>query len=268
MTAKTHHTIAVIDHNSVNIHSKDNDGSVGNHATAITPLEKPNNAKYSIGIISADNLLLDGFLTRLGNYRLRVYCQISLTGIHKMETTIDQSPFAEIINSIGEDLSRQGLKETPKRAARAFYDLTAGYRQNIEQVVGNGLFDCDTSEMIVVKDIEFYSLCEHHLLPFLGKCHIAYLPYGKIIGLSKLPRIVDMFARRLQVQEELTMQIAQSIVDITGGQGAGVIMEAQHMCMMMRGVQKQNSSMTTSAMLGAFRSNLSTRNEFLTLVKN
>jgi GTP cyclohydrolase I len=175
--------------------------------------------------------------------------------------------FREIISKLGEDLNRDGLKDTPKRAALAFKFLTQGYEQSIEMIVNDALFESDSDEMIIVKDIELYSLCEHHLLPFIGKCHVAYLPKGKIIGLSKIARLVDLFARRLQVQEKLTKQIAETVFEITGASGVGVIIEAQHLCMMMRGVQKQNSTMTTSVMLGTFRGDTRTRAEFLSLVK-
>lgn len=179
-----------------------------------------------------------------------------------------EDAFKRIIESIGEDPDRPGLKDTPKRAADAMRFLTQGYRLNIAEVINGALFPSDSDEMVIVKNIELYSLCEHHLLPFIGKCHVAYLPKGKVIGLSKIARIVDMYARRLQIQENLTNQIAEAILDQTGGTGAGVIIEAQHMCMMMRGVEKQNSVMTTSCMLGAFRTRESTRNEFLSLVKS
>ncbi len=176
--------------------------------------------------------------------------------------------FASIIAGIGEDLTRPGLLDTPDRAAKAFQFLTRGYSQTLEDVVNNALFPSDSEEMIMVKDIELYSLCEHHLLPFIGKAHVAYIPTGKVLGLSKVARIVDMFARRLQIQEQLTVQIAECIQDITGASGVGVIIEAKHMCMMMRGVEKQNSSMKTSAMLGSFRSNQATRSEFLSLLRD
>jgi GTP cyclohydrolase I len=174
--------------------------------------------------------------------------------------------FENIIIAIGEDLSRDGLKDTPKRAATAWQFLTQGYQQSIEQVVNGALFATDNEEMIIVKDIELYSLCEHHLLPFIGKCHVAYIPNGKVIGLSKVARLVDVFARRLQIQERLTKQIAETMLAITGAAGVGVIIEAKHLCMMMRGVEKQNSVMTTSVMLGCFRENSGTRAEFLSLV--
>lgn len=176
--------------------------------------------------------------------------------------------FASIIASIGEDLTRPGLLDTPDRAAKAFQFLTRGYTQTLEEVVNDALFPSDSEEMIMVKDIELYSLCEHHLLPFIGKAHVAYIPTGKVLGLSKVARIVDMFARRLQIQEQLTVQIAECIQQITGASGVGVIIEAKHMCMMMRGVEKQNSSMKTSAMLGSFRSNQATRSEFLSLLRD
>lgn len=175
--------------------------------------------------------------------------------------------FASIIASIGEDLNRPGLLDTPDRAAKAFQFLTRGYNQTLDDVVNGALFPSDSEEMIMVKDIELYSLCEHHLLPFIGKAHVAYIPTGKVLGLSKIARIVDMFARRLQIQEQLTVQIAESVQEITGASGVGVIIEAKHMCMMMRGVEKQNSSMKTSAMLGSFRTNQATRNEFLSLLR-
>lgn len=174
--------------------------------------------------------------------------------------------FENIITELGEDLTRDGLRDTPKRAAKAFQFLTQGYQQSLETIVNNALFETDNDEMIIVKDIELYSLCEHHLLPFIGKCHVAYIPQGKIIGLSKIARIVDMFARRLQVQEKLTKQIAETVLDSVNAQGVGVIIEAKHLCMMMRGVEKQNSVMTTSVMLGSFRKDTRTRAEFLSLV--
>lgn len=175
--------------------------------------------------------------------------------------------YEKIIESLGEDLSRDGLKDTPKRAATAMKFLTQGYQQSLEQIVNGALFESDNDEMIIVKDIELYSLCEHHLLPFIGKCHVAYLPKGKILGLSKVARIVDMFARRLQVQEKLTKQIAETLLSITQASGIGVVIEAKHLCMMMRGVEKQNSVMTTSVMLGTFRKDWRTRSEFLSLVQ-
>lgn len=177
-----------------------------------------------------------------------------------------ESSYKKIIEACGEDLSRPGLVDTPKRAAKAMAFLTRGYEQKLEEVINNALFPSESREMVIVKDIELYSLCEHHLLPFIGKCHVAYIPSGTVLGLSKIARIVDMFARRLQIQEQLTMEIAETVRSVTGADGVGVIIEAKHMCMMMRGVEKQNSSMKTSAMLGIFRSNQSTRAEFLSLV--
>ena len=177
-----------------------------------------------------------------------------------------QNEFLKIIEAVGEDPNREGLKDTPKRAAKAFEFLTRGYHQTLDEIVNNALFASDTDEMIVVKDIEVYSLCEHHLLPFIGKCHVAYLPKNKILGLSKIARIVDMHARRLQVQEHLTKEIADSIAEVTDAKGVGVIIEAQHLCMMMRGVEKQNSVMSTSVMQGLLREDPRTRAEFLSLV--
>lgn len=178
-----------------------------------------------------------------------------------------ESAYKKIIEACGEDVSRPGLVDTPQRAAKAMAFLTRGYQQNLDDVINNALFPSDSREMVIVKDIELYSLCEHHLLPFIGKCHVAYIPTGTVLGLSKIARIVDMFARRLQIQEQLTTEIAETVLSVTGAEGVGVIIEAKHMCMMMRGVEKQNSSMKTSAMLGIFRSNQSTRSEFLSLVR-
>jgi GTP cyclohydrolase IA len=175
--------------------------------------------------------------------------------------------YARIIEAIGENPQRPGLVDTPKRAAKAMQYLTRGYQQTVEEVVNDALFPSDCSEMVLVKDIELYSLCEHHLLPFIGKAHVAYIPDGKVLGLSKVARIVDMFARRLQIQEQLTVEIAETLQRVTGAAGVGVIIEAKHMCMMMRGVEKQNSIMKTSAMLGTFRSQQATRNEFLSLIR-
>jgi len=176
--------------------------------------------------------------------------------------------YAQILEGIGEDPYREGLRDTPERAARAMLYLTRGYRQTLEEVVNNAIFESDNEEMILVKDIELYSLCEHHLLPFIGKCHVAYIPTGRVIGLSKIARIVDMFARRLQIQENLTKQIADTLMDVIAPAGVGVIIEARHLCMMMRGVEKQNSMLTTSMMLGSFRTHDRTRSEFLRLVRD
>lgn len=178
-----------------------------------------------------------------------------------------QEHWAGIIKAVGEDLSRPGLADTPERAAKAFEFLTHGYQQSVDEVVNGALFPSDSSEMILVQDIELYSLCEHHLLPFIGKCHVAYIPTGKVIGLSKVARIVDVFARRLQIQESLTTQIAETLMSVTNAAGVGVIIEARHMCMMMRGVEKQNSVMKTSSMLGNFRHDQKTREEFLALLQ-
>jgi GTP cyclohydrolase I len=175
--------------------------------------------------------------------------------------------FAQIITQAGEDLTRPGLKDTPLRAAKAFNYLTKGYRESLDEIVNGALFPSDANEMIIVKDIELFSMCEHHLLPFIGKAHVGYIPSGQVLGLSKVARIVDMFARRLQIQEQLTHQIATTIQEVTGAVGVGVIIEAKHLCMMMRGVEKQNSVMKTSAMLGNFRSNSATRTEFLSLLR-
>ena len=177
-----------------------------------------------------------------------------------------EQSFENILREIGENPDRDGLKRTPQRAARAMAFLTKGYRQTLDQVVNGALFNSDTSEMIVVQNIELYSLCEHHILPFIGKCHVAYIPTGKVLGLSKIARIVDMYARRLQIQENLTKEIAEAIQSVVGASGVSVIIEAQHMCMMMRGVEKQNSIMKTSVMLGEFRNNTSTRMEFMSLL--
>lgn len=174
--------------------------------------------------------------------------------------------YTEILGAIGEDITRPGLVDTPDRAAKAMQFLTRGYDQTVEEVVNGALFPSDSSEMIIVKDIELYSMCEHHILPFIGKAHVAYIPTGKVLGLSKIARIVDMYARRLQIQEQLTVQVAEAVLNVTGAAGVGVIIEAKHMCMMMRGVEKQNSSMKTSSMLGSFRENQATRTEFLSLI--
>lgn len=176
--------------------------------------------------------------------------------------------YKEIISSLGEDPGREGLADTPERAAKAMQFLTQGYTQNLQEVVNGAIFESDSDQMVIIKDIELYSLCEHHLLPFIGKCHIAYLPNGKVLGLSKFARIVDMFARRLQIQEKLTRQIADAVIEETQAKGVAVVIEAQHMCMMMRGVQKQNSVMNSSVMLGTFRESQATRSEFLTLIKS
>ncbi|TGG95284.1 GTP cyclohydrolase I FolE [Natronospirillum operosum] len=175
--------------------------------------------------------------------------------------------YEAILRGLGEDPERGGLVGTPDRAAKAMQFLTEGYQQDLQTIVNGAVFESDNDEMVVVQNIEFYSLCEHHMLPFIGKAHIAYLPTGRVLGLSKFARIVDMFARRLQIQESLTRQVALAVEEVTQATGVGVIMEAKHMCMMMRGVQKQNSSMMTSVMLGSFRENQATRAEFLNLAR-
>ncbi|AKX45469.1 GTP cyclohydrolase [Thiopseudomonas alkaliphila] len=176
--------------------------------------------------------------------------------------------YREILQQLGEDPEREGLLDTPQRAAKAMQYLCNGYGKTLDEVVNGALFESDSDEMVIVRNIELYSLCEHHILPFIGKAHVAYIPTGKVIGLSKVARIVDMFARRLQIQENLTRQIADAIQDVTQAAGVAVVIEAQHMCMMMRGVEKQNSVMTSSAMLGAFRNSGTTRQEFLQLIRD
>jgi GTP cyclohydrolase I len=174
----------------------------------------------------------------------------------------------KLLKELGEDPRREGLKATPDRVERSLRELTSGSTMSVAEVIGKGVFTEDCSEMVLVKDIEFYSLCEHHMLPFYGRVHVAYIPDGKIIGLSKIPRIVDLFARRLQVQERMTQQIAQALQDALKPKGVGVVADAHHLCMMMRGVQKQNSSALTSCLLGAFQTDSKTRNEFLSFVRS
>ena len=171
-----------------------------------------------------------------------------------------------LLTELGEDVTREGLEDTPVRAANAMRYLTKGYHESLDDIINGALFNSDMNEMVIVKDIELYSMCEHHLLPFLGKCHVGYLPNGKVIGLSKIARVVDFFARRLQIQERLTGEIAHCIESITGARGIAVVIEAKHLCMMMRGVEKQNSIMTTSVILGEMRTNASSRSEFLNLI--
>jgi GTP cyclohydrolase I len=187
--------------------------------------------------------------------------------MNRIETMADtEAVIRALLEQIGENPLREGLQKTPQRVARMYEFLTRGYREDIKKVLSAAVFEEKYSEMVIVKDIDFYSLCEHHLVPFYGKCHIAYIPNGKIIGLSKMPRLVEIFARRLQVQERLTQQIADTLYECLNPDGVGVVMEARHLCMMMRGVEKQNSIATTSAMLGVFRDDVKTRSEFLTLI--
>ncbi|AKJ95652.1 MULTISPECIES: GTP cyclohydrolase I FolE [Thioalkalivibrio] len=175
--------------------------------------------------------------------------------------------YREILAGLGENPQREGLRDTPMRAAKAMQYLTRGYQQDLDTIVNDALFSSDNDEMVLLRDIELYSLCEHHLLPIIGKVHVAYLPDGKVIGLSKIARIVDMFAARLQIQESLTREIAEALMQVTGAKGVGVVVDAKHMCMTMRGVEKQHSSMATSVMLGAFREDGRTRREFLNLIR-
>lgn len=177
-----------------------------------------------------------------------------------------QELYKQILQRIGEDPEREGLRDTPERATNAMRYLTQGYHESLDEIINDALFESDMSELVIVKDIEMYSMCEHHLLPFLGKCHVGYLPDGKVLGLSKIARIVDYFARRLQIQERLTSEIAACIQSITKARGVAVVIEAKHLCMMMRGVEKQNSAMTTSVMLGDLRERPSSRAEFLQLI--
>jgi GTP cyclohydrolase IA len=178
-----------------------------------------------------------------------------------------QDLYRELLIRIGEDPTRDGLLRTPERMEKSMAFLTRGYTMDVNAVLHDALFDVDYDEMVIVKDVEFYSMCEHHLLPFFGKAHVAYVPNGKVVGLSKIPRLVDVFARRLQVQERLTRQVADAITEAINPQGVAVILEAEHLCMMMRGVEKQHSATVTSAMLGVFKTQLQTRNEFLSLVR-
>ena len=178
-----------------------------------------------------------------------------------------QQQIRDILVAIGEDPEREGLLDTPKRVEKSLKFLTRGYRQTLEEVVNGALFEAESDDMVIVRDIEFFSMCEHHMLPFFGKCHVGYIPKGKILGVSKVARIVDMFARRLQIQERLTRQISGALMEILGAEGVGVVMEARHLCMQMRGVEKQHSVMTTSSMVGSFRRELATRNEFTRLIR-
>ena len=178
-----------------------------------------------------------------------------------------QKNIREIIVELGEDPEREGLVKTPERVERSLRFLTRGYHQKLEDVVNGALFEAESDDMVIVRNIEFFSMCEHHMLPFFGKCHVGYIPREKIIGVSKIARIVDVFARRLQVQERMTKQIAQALMDILDAEGVGVVVEGQHLCMQMRGVEKQHSVMTTSSMRGSFRRSLATRNEFTRLIR-
>ena len=178
-----------------------------------------------------------------------------------------QEEIRNILLAIGEDPAREGLRDTPKRVEKSLQFLTRGYRQNLTEVVNGALFDAESDDMVIVRDIEFFSMCEHHMLPFFGKCHVGYIPKKKILGVSKVARIVDMFARRLQIQERLTRQISGAIMEILDAEGVGVVMESRHLCMQMRGVEKQHSVMTTSSMVGSFRRELATRNEFTRLIR-
>jgi GTP cyclohydrolase I len=192
----------------------------------------------------------------------------ALLEIAGLESVSTQELYREMIRRVGENPDRDGLLRTPERMEKSMAALTHGYSQTVSEVLHDALFDVDYDEMVIVKDIEFFSLCEHHLLPFFGKAHVAYVPSGKVIGLSKAARLVDVFARRLQVQERLTRQIADAIDEAIHPQGVAVILEAQHLCMMMRGVEKQHSHTVTSAMLGVFKTQMQTRNEFLSLVRS
>jgi GTP cyclohydrolase IA len=178
-----------------------------------------------------------------------------------------QEIIKQLLASLGEDPSREGLRDTPKRVEQSLRFMTSGYATDVDAMLNNALFTVDYNEMVIVKDIDFYSLCEHHMLPFFGKCHVAYIPNGKVVGLSKIPRLVDIYARRLQVQERLTNQIANTLLEKINPLGVAVVTEATHLCMAMRGVEKQNSVAVTSAMLGAFRDDARTRSEFLNLIK-
>ena len=188
------------------------------------------------------------------------------TGPDVAEPASLEACYRRIIRELGEDIDREGLARTPYRAARALTDLTSGYRERLGKIINGAIFKSESDEMIMVRNIETFSLCEHHLLPFIGQCHVAYIPDGRIIGLSKIPRIVNHYARRLQIQERLTLQVAHAVQDAVGAQGVGVVMEASHLCVMMRGVEKQHSQMKTSCMLGTFRSSAATRTEFLQLL--
>ena len=192
----------------------------------------------------------------------------NLTGENAFDLPAITNSVREILRAIGEDPEREGLVRTPDRVARAYQEILGGYNTDPDQLVNGALFTVDYDEMVIVKDIEYYSLCEHHMLPFFGKAHVAYVPKGKVLGLSKIPRIVDMFAHRLQVQERMTQQIAEFIQEVIDPWGVGVVIDGQHLCMMMRGIKKEQAKMTTSAMLGGFRKRLETRMEFLNRISN
>ena len=194
--------------------------------------------------------------------RIRSIPKCGAAKIARMEES-----FRELLEAIGKNPQREGLLRTPTRAAKAFEFITNGYRQDLDEIVNGAIFNSDASEIILVKDIELYSMCEHHLIPFIGRAHVAYIPNGKVIGLSKVARIVDVFARRLQIQEQLTVQIADALMKCLQPSGVGVVVEAKHLCMMMRGVEKQNSVMKTSCLLGSFKEDARTRSEFLALLK-
>jgi GTP cyclohydrolase IA len=204
------------------------------------------------------------------NSDLDVEERFTREGNRLRESDVDRiaDAYRELLQGMGEDIDREGLRRTPDRAARALEFLTQGYRQNLDEIINGAVFESGASEIILVKDIELYSLCEHHLLPFIGRAHVAYLPNGKVIGLSKVARIVDVFARRLQIQENLTTQIAESLMRCLEPSGVAVVVEAKHLCMMMRGVEKQNSVMKTSCLLGTFKEDARTRSEFLSLLKD
>ena len=198
----------------------------------------------------------------MSNSKIR---RMTVAGSRRSENRVPEI-VRDLLTNLGEDTHREGLRETPERAAKALEFLTGGYHMKVEEVLNGALYSVCYDEMVIVKDIELFSLCEHHMLPFFGKCHVAYLPDKKVVGLSKIPRLVDMFARRLQIQERLTQQIAATLQEQIGPQGVGVVIEARHLCMMMRGVEKQHSQTVTSAMLGVFREQHQTREEFLSLV--
>jgi GTP cyclohydrolase I len=193
--------------------------------------------------------------------------EIEVSELKTLEAASTEELVRELLLRVGEDPTREGLERTPLRVSRALRYLTSGYEMDLNKILHEALFTVDYDEMVIVKDVEMFSLCEHHMLPFFGRCHVAYVPRGKVIGLSKIPRIIDTFARRLQVQERLTTQVAETIQELIHPQGVGVVVEARHLCMMMRGVEKQHSSAVTSHMLGVFRDQEQTRHEFLSLIR-